>query len=338
MNNSRNFLYWSFGAGTWYGVRLRISWFLPLLLFYFWYELGWRFGGALFAGLFVSVLLHEIGHILASRALHGTGDEILLWPLGGLASVASGGSSRWRVVTAMGGPAVNLLLCALFLSAVHSGGYLPGALNPLILPVAPDQFGREHLLTDLQLVMFWMNWTLLLVNLIPAYPLDGGQAVRSELSLRVDGTMALELSIRLAYVVAFVLAVLALLVFKHVILLGIAFFLALVAMQESMHLHAGDSYDDSFMGYDFSQGYTSLEKSEKSRPEVRRGLIARWLEARRVEKQRRNEREQQQVIEQLDAILAKVHERGLGALTPSERRLLKRASDRFRGRGEDGPA
>jgi hypothetical protein len=88
------------------------------------------------------------------------------------------------------------------------------------------------------------------------------------------------------------------------------------------------------MGYDFSQGYTSLERSEKTRPAARQGLLQRWLERRRAERQNRNEQQKQLVDQQLDAILAKVHELGMGALTPAEKRLLRRASERYRGRDE----
>jgi hypothetical protein len=84
------------------------------------------------------------------------------------------------------------------------------------------------------------------------------------------------------------------------------------------------------MGYDFSQGYTSLEKSEPVKPERRVGLWQRWLQRRKIEKQRKLEEQAQATEQQLDAILAKVHERGLSSLTPSENRLLKRASHRYK--------
>src|SRR5438552_16332748 len=113
MNNSHNPLFWSFGAGTWSGVHLRISWFMPLVLAWMLYEFGMTLGGAFFGVLFVSVLLHEIGHILAARACDGSGDEILMWPLGGLAFVETS-TPRAQAITAAAGPLVNVLLCGLF--------------------------------------------------------------------------------------------------------------------------------------------------------------------------------------------------------------------------------
>jgi hypothetical protein len=178
---------------------------------------------------------------------------------------------------------------------------------------------------------------MLLINLLPVYPLDGGQVVRGWLVSRCGTTTASEISIRVAYVVGGVLAVLAMIVFKHFILLGIAFLILLLAIQESSHLQAAEAFDDSFMGYDFSQGYTSLERSDRAKPKRRQGLLARWLEGRKANRQRRLEQQQEQVEQQLDGILAKVHDHGMGALTPAERRLLKRASERFRSK-DQGPS
>src|SRR5262245_7690178 len=68
--------------------------------------------------LFVSVLLHEFGHCFAARWVDGDAQEILLWPLGGLAYVEVPHTPRANFLTAAGGPAVNLALgvgCALAL-------------------------------------------------------------------------------------------------------------------------------------------------------------------------------------------------------------------------------
>src|SRR5437870_4230278 len=61
--------------------------------------------------LFFSVLLHELGHCFAARRVGGDADEILLWPLGGLAACDVPHQPRAHFITAAGGPAVNLLIC-----------------------------------------------------------------------------------------------------------------------------------------------------------------------------------------------------------------------------------
>jgi hypothetical protein len=243
---------------------------------------------------------------------------------------------RVQFVTALGGPVVNLLLCLLTLPAALDSGYGWRVLNPMHLPMSSDDFGGVRLVNDLQVLAFYVNWVLLVINLIPAEPLDGGRMARCWLAARTSAATAAEISLRVAFAVVIVLAVLALFFLKSIALLGIAFLICVLALQESFELQSGESYDDSFMGYDFSQGYTSLERSdERPRPRARPGLLARWLESRRLHKQVRLEREQLRAEQQLDEILAKVHDRGLGALTPAERRLLKRASDRFRGQDND---
>src|SRR5262245_13246244 len=117
MSNRSNPLFWSFAAGTWYGVRLRISWFMPLILIWALFEFKLKLGSALFGVIFVSVLFHEIGHVIVARATEGTGDEILIWPLGGLAFVETT-SLRSQVLTAAGGPAFTLILCVLSANGV----------------------------------------------------------------------------------------------------------------------------------------------------------------------------------------------------------------------------
>lgn len=334
MHNRHNPLFWSFGAGTWAGVHLRISWLMPLVVGAFLYHFGLQMGGALFGVLFFSVLLHEIGHILAARATEGSGDEILMWPFGGLAFVETT-SIRSQILTAAAGPLVNGLLCLLFVPAVLASHLGAHVLNPLLVPIAPETF-LANVASNVQVLTFWMNWTLLLVNLIPAFPLDGGQIFRSILTSRMGPGMGTEVAIRVAWVFAFVMLVVGALFFAHVLLVCIAFLIILLAVQEHFQLQSTESYDDSFMGYDFSQGYTSLERSDQqqTKPERRAGLLQRWLAKRRADKLRRMGEQQQLSEQQLDAILAKVHAQGMASLSQSEKRLLKRASNRYKSRGD----
>jgi len=334
MNNRQNPLFWSFGVGTWSGVHLRISWLMPVVLSWGLFEFGWKLGTALFVVMFISVLLHEIGHILAARATEGSGDEILMWPLGGLAFVEVT-SPRAQRLTAAAGPLVNLLMCGLFLHAVLVSEPISHALNPLEVPFTKDGFGA-NLVLDVQVLTFWFNWLCLLVNLIPAFPLDGGQILRSLLTGRMGTGMGTEMAIRLAYVVAVLIVLVGMIFFKSIVLVVLGFLIFLLAMQDHHQLQASESYDDSFMGYDFSQGYTSLERSESVKPERRVGFWQRWVAKRRADKLRRIELQSQESEQQLDAILAKVHERGLASLTTTEKRLLKRASNRYRGKDADG--
>ncbi|CAN5583393.1 hypothetical protein BH18VER1_BH18VER1_14570 [soil metagenome] len=119
-----------------------------------------------YLALFLIVLLHEFGHALACRSVGGMANRILLWPFGGVAFVqppARPGAQLWSIVA---GPLVNVALIPVLLLlrvVVLRSGY---ALE------APDAYR-----------LIWMtgyiNIVILIFNLLPIYPLDGGQMLRS---------------------------------------------------------------------------------------------------------------------------------------------------------------
>jgi Zn-dependent protease len=119
-----------------------------------------------YLSLFLIVTLHEFGHSLACRQVGGTANQIVLWPLGGVAYVdppQRPGATLWSIAA---GPLVNVALMPLLIG-------LELASRGLGLPATmPD---ASHLLRAVTL----MNLVLLIFNLLPVYPLDGGQILRS---------------------------------------------------------------------------------------------------------------------------------------------------------------
>jgi len=116
--------------------------------------------------LFVIVMLHEFGHALACRQVGGNANRIVLWPLGGVAYVdppPRPGATLWSIAA---GPLVNVVLVVLS-SVIGKLGRNAG-----IWATMPD----AH--TWLRTV-FFINLGLLMFNLLPIYPLDGGQILRS---------------------------------------------------------------------------------------------------------------------------------------------------------------
>jgi len=119
-----------------------------------------------YLALFVIVLLHEFGHALACRQTGGQADTIVLWPLGGVAYVAPPqrpGATLWSIAA---GPLVNLIL-------------LPVAVG---LALAADHLGWTDTRPNLRhflWAMAFINGGLLVFNLLPVYPLDGGQILRA---------------------------------------------------------------------------------------------------------------------------------------------------------------
>lgn len=148
---------------------LHWSWFLVAI-----YEVQmWKsifsspvWAALLYVGLFVLVTMHEFGHALACRQVGGQANRIVLWPLGGIAFVSPpprAGAMLWSIAA---GPMVNLLLVPILTLAEHSAGRVGWASTN------PDAFRVLHLLWQI-------NLALLLFNLLPIYPLDGGQIVRA---------------------------------------------------------------------------------------------------------------------------------------------------------------
>ncbi len=150
-------------------VFLHWSWFLVAI-----YEVQmWRsmfsspiWAALLYVGLFVLVTMHEFGHALACRQVGGQANRIVLWPLGGIAFVSPpprAGAMLWSIAA---GPMVNVLLVPILTYAQHAAG----------------RAGWANHNVDAYLVLIWLgriNLWLLIFNLLPIYPLDGGQIVRA---------------------------------------------------------------------------------------------------------------------------------------------------------------
>ncbi|MCH8831081.1 MAG: hypothetical protein IID45_16035, partial [Planctomycetes bacterium] len=150
---------WSFACGTWFRTRLRISWLLPLLFVVLCINLkDFSLGIAVGIVFLISTLLHEFGHIFAVRKTGGNGDEILLWPLGGLAAVAPGPSFRSRLLTPAAGPLVNLTLCLIVLIPVLETRYSTAVFYPFEIPVV--SLGTA-MVPEILAIVFWVNWLLL---------------------------------------------------------------------------------------------------------------------------------------------------------------------------------
>jgi Zn-dependent protease len=119
-----------------------------------------------YLALFAIVTLHEFGHSLACRQVGGNADRIVLWPLGGVAYVdppQRPGATLWSIAA---GPFVNLVLVPVLLGLMLIGGSAGLAKTS---PDASTWLGA----------VFTINVVLLVFNLLPVYPLDGGQILRS---------------------------------------------------------------------------------------------------------------------------------------------------------------
>jgi hypothetical protein len=90
-------------------------------------------------------------------------------------------------------------------------------------------------------------------------------------------------------------------------------------------------WEEELFNYDFSQGYTSLERTMDP-PRKPRGSWRQWIDNRRAMRRRKRQWQEQEEERQVDAILIRLHEVGLDGLTAKERSLLNRVSARYRNR------
>jgi Zn-dependent protease len=350
---------WSLSLGRWKGLHVRLHIFFVLFGVFTAYlasqeaslddGLIWLTVLSIFM-LLVSVLVHELGHYFAAMRLGGHMDAIVLGPLGGLRAPRVPADPQSELLCIIAGPATTLAACIfmLLLSLLID----PNAARQLLHPLAPAaDMGYVSSGGDISLGLVarlgcWINWWLFLLNLIPAFPFDGGRAcsafiqvvrpqIDSEKAVGIVATFARLFAVGL-FVAAFIFADL----FAEssapptwLALLVLAVFVFFSARVEETHAEE-DEPDNDLFGYDFSQGYTSLERSAEP-PAAKPGPITKWLDQRR-EKQKQNQAriEAEEDLE-ADRILERLHQYGMDSLSPRERALLKRVSVRYRSRERD---
>ena len=153
------------------GVQVSLHWSWFLIAAYEIESARSRYGSIVwnileYLALFLIVLTHEFGHAMACRQVGGKADYILLWPFGGVAYVnppQRPGATLWSIAA---GPLVNVVLAPLLFAAA----------------MVSDAAGLAQTMPDVNQFLwtvFYINAGLLLFNILPIYPLDGGQILRS---------------------------------------------------------------------------------------------------------------------------------------------------------------
>lgn len=219
---------WSWKIGTLAGIELRIH--VTFLLLLGWVAaVHWMGGRSLDAALngmvfilalFGCVLLHELGHSLAARRYGIPTRDITLLPIGGVARLErmpeKPAQELW---VALAGPAVNVLIAAtLFVWLTVTHAWAPFST----LTVATGPFFERLLFANVWLVLF---------NLIPAFPMDGGRVLRALLASRVEYAKATQIAAGVGQAFALALGLIGL--FGNPMLLFIALFVWIGASQEA---------------------------------------------------------------------------------------------------------
>jgi Zn-dependent protease len=178
---------------------------------------------------------------------------------------------------------------------------------------------------------FWVNWFLLLLNLLPAFPLDGGRMLQCFLWWRSDYRQATLVAIFGGFLVMFIVILYALVAYEQILPLCLAVFIYIACRRQWILLETGG--EESLFGYDFSQGYTSLERGEAGAPPKRRqSWWQRWMQRRAARRMQRQQEQREAEERRMDELLEKVQRQGLAALTDEERRFLTRVSAKYRNR------
>jgi len=318
MNALNSFMSLSVPAGRIAGIAIRIHIiFLLYVGFRMWElrEAGAGFWLAIFAGMYVCILLHEFGHALSARWCGGEADEILIWPLGGLAYCRPPFHPTPHLITTLGGPMVTLVLWGLL--TVAAGWLQPETAAGL----SESRWWTWQYVKELAAV----NGFLLLFNLVPAFPMDGGRALRDTLWHFVP----VQKANRVAGVVG-VIASIGLISWgfstdnQWMVFIGI--YTIFSGLQEMM----SQEYVELWQMESWSLRERLARTERRQRPRPRPAPRRREKPAREDYKPkmvpRLEVRDDRRPVEKVDAILEKISRSGMASLTPEERRELERAS------------
>jgi Zn-dependent protease len=218
---------WSVNIGSLFGIRVELH--VTFLLFIGWMAInqglvtgdaGRALGAvALLLLVFACVLLHELGHALTARRFGIVTRDIVLLPIGGVARLERmPDQPRQEILVAVAGPAVNVAI-AMTVYALMKVARHPTGLADLI---------QGGLLETLLVV----NVVMVLFNLIPAFPMDGGRVLRALLALRLPYMQATRIASAVGQGAALLLGVVGLFSLHNWMLAFVALFVFLAAGEE----------------------------------------------------------------------------------------------------------
>ena len=300
-------------------------------------------GGQMLAVWLVSVVLHQLSHVLVAHRMGGRVTRVTLGPAGGSYEADLADEPEPQVLTALAAPTTHLLLvlAALVPLAFQGATQTLPLLNPV---TAIHEFDTQAPvgLTIVKMVL-WINWLLFLVNLLPAYPFDAAIVLRSLLwpmlgrrtAHITTGRLAQASSLGFLFAGLYLAAILQ--AAPQVWLLPIAMSLYLmVASQRDWYLMdladrleeeedwltLDDEVDDDWLRDDASHMV----------------LVEQHYDQLRERYERKRKAQEDYEDARVDDILARLHMEGFDQLSPDDQAFLRRASRRYRDRRQEREA
>jgi Zn-dependent protease/CBS domain-containing protein len=246
---------WSFKIGTFGGTEVRVHVTFALLLIWIWFA-HYQEGGTAAAwegvlyilAVFACVVLHEFGHVLAARRYGIRTPDITLLPIGGLARLERmPDDPRQELVIAIAGPLVNVAIAAIIFAAL---GFSVGI----------EQMAEiENPQVDFFARLAGVNVFLVLFNLIPAFPMDGGRVLRAVLAIWLPWSRATQIAANIGQGLAFVFGFIGLL--YNPLLIFIAIFVYLAAAAEAQNARLREVASSVLVGDVMITNFAHLQRS-----------------------------------------------------------------------------
>ena len=232
---------WSFRIGRLFGIDVFVH--ATFLLLLAWIVLGSYFATRNWAVavdqlifvvlVFTIVVLHEYGHALTARVFGIPTRDITLLPIGGVARLERMPEKpSQELLVALAGPAVNVVLAMLCWVWAAADGTLAESLARASAPAAQEDMVQPLIVTSLSVRLLAINVGLVLFNMIPAFPMDGGRVLRALLAMRLDYVRATRIAAVIGQSLALAFGFLGLMS-GNFMLMFIALFVWIGAAQEA---------------------------------------------------------------------------------------------------------
>jgi len=217
----------SLNIGKVSGIKIKVHWtFLFIIIWVTFIEINQGgnlqsvfFNIALILVIFLCVVLHELGHALTAQHFGVKTKKITLLPIGGVASLEKiPEEPKQELLVAIAGPFVNVIIALLLFILVPIRQFLADNLTNIIENL------NALTLTNFLFYLFVVNVMLVLFNLIPAFPMDGGRVLRALLAMNMGRVKATQIAASIGQSIAIVFLLLGMLFNPFLILIALFVF------------------------------------------------------------------------------------------------------------------